>query len=315
MSTSSTAPLLVIVIVLLFPGSGYAAAIIPDDKECTMAMPCPPPLKNARSPAGGMNEAAVTVQRARTRALIGGSILVAGAYGYQAWWQDAGDEFNLIDEGGFGENSYAGGVDKLGHFYIGYAGTRLLTRGLEWAGNNHGRALRLSVLTVGGIQLAIEVLDGFDRGSGFSAEDAVANILGAGWGYLLETHPRLDEIFDLRVRYLPSREARRGNVDPFGDYSGQTYLFITKASAFPLLARHKASRYLELALGYGAVGYEPPEPTRRRTFYYGLSINLSQLLDDALFTNKHYPTAQGISHQLFEYLQLPGTVYLSGRHY
>ena len=250
----------------------------------------------------------------RDRVLIGGAILFTGAYGYRAWWKDAGGEFRLINEGGFGENSYAGGIDKLGHLYIGYAGTRLLTRGFEWSGSSHDRALRLSALTVSGIQLAVEVLDGFDRDSGFSIGDAVANIAGTGLGFLLESNPRLDEIFDLRIRYIPSHETRRlGKVDPVDDYSGQTYLLIAKADAFPVFARHKATRYLELALGYGAVGFEPPEPAKRRTFYYGVSINLSRLLDDAVLADGHHRTAQAISHQLFEYIQIPGTTYLSGK--
>ena len=309
---------LAVVNALLFPAWACAGPNDSDYGACRTAVSCAAPLNNEAmiTANNDVPKSLSTPDTARSRALIGGAILATGLYGYQAWWKDAGGEFRLVNEGGFGEHTYAGGVDKLGHMYIGYAGTRLLTRGLEWAGNDHGRALRLSALTVGGIQLGIEVLDGFDRGSGFSIGDAVANIAGLGLGFLLESRPRLDEIFDLRFRYIPSQETRRsGKFDPFGDYSGQTYLLIAKASAFPFLARHKVIRYLELALGYGAVGFEPPEPVKRRTFYYGVSINLSQLLDDTALADRRHAAARTISHQLFEYLQVPGTVYLSGSNF
>jgi hypothetical protein len=319
MTAHSVIPCLAIIIsAMLFPGRGSAAPNVPNDGGCRTTVSCLAQLNNGTilTENNDVSKQLSTQNTGRTRALIGGAILATGLYGYQVWWKDAGGEFRLVNEGGFGEHTYAGGVDKLGHLYIGYAGTRLLTRGLEWAGNDHGRALRLSALTVGGIQLGIEVLDGFDRGSGFSIGDAVANIAGLGLGVLLESQPRLDEIFDLRFRYVPSQETRRqGKFDPFGDYSGQTYLLIVKASAFPSLARHKGVRYLELAFGYGAVGFEPPEAVKRRTFYYGVSINLSQLLDDTAFADRRHPTAQTISHQLFEYLQVPGTVYLSGSNF
>ncbi|MEJ2650378.1 MAG: DUF2279 domain-containing protein [Gammaproteobacteria bacterium] len=318
MTAPSIMAMLAVISALLFPTWGGAAPYGPDDGACRTALPCVAALSNEPMIAAntGVSGPRSTRNTARTRALIGGAILATGVYGYHAWWKDAGGDFRLSYEGGFGEHTYAGGVDKLGHMYIGYAGTRLLTRGLEWAGNDHRRALRLSALTVGGIQLGIEVVDGFDRGSGFSIGDAVANITGLGLALLMETNPRLDEIFDLRVLYKPSQETRRqGKFDHFGDYSGQTYLLIVKASAFPSLARHKGTRYLELALGYGAVGFEPPEPVKRRSLYYGVSINLSQLLDDTAFADRRHPTAQAISHQLFEYIQLPGTVSLAGKNF
>jgi len=299
--------LLAVVAVCLAPFPGIAAQETGDTQGCVP--PCADTASEIRRVPAPHS---VTL---RTGALIGGVIAVTGTYGYQAWWHDAGSDFRLYNEGWFGKDTYAGGVDKLGHMYVGYVGTRLLTRGLEWAGNDHTKALRLAALTVGGIQLGIEVMDGFDPGSGFGIGDAVANFVGLGLGVVLEDNPALDAMFDIRVRYWPSQEARRRDqVDPFGDYSGQTYLLITKASAFPGLARHTLTRYLELAIGYSAVGFEPPEPApvRRRTFYYGISINLSQLLDDTVFAKGHHPLARRVSHDFFEYIQVPGTVYLSG---
>lgn len=305
--TSAGAALLAAAAVWLTASPVSSAQEAGDDRACLP--PCEDTYRDSRR---GLSPHGV---RLRTGALIGGVVAVTGIYGYQAWWHDAGSDFRLYNEGWFGKDTYAGGVDKLGHLYVGYAGTRLLTRGLEWAGNDRATALGLAALTVGGIQLGIEVMDGFDPGSGFGVGDAVANLAGLGLGVVLEASPALDAVFDIRVRYWPSQEARRRDqVDPFGDYSGQTYLLITKASAFPSLARHRLTRYLELAIGYGAVGFEPPEPEpfRRRTFYYGISINLSRLLDDTVFAKGRHPVTQRVSHDFFEYIQVPGTVYLSG---
>lgn len=254
----------------------------------------------------------------RTRVLFSAYAITIAGYGYKAWWGSRTPDFQVVHEGWFGQDTYRGGADKLGHGYFTYASTRLLTRGLEWAGHNRQQSITLSAMTVVATTLAIEILDGYTKDIGFSYQDLVMDTAGIGLGMLLESNPRLDALFDFRLHYWPSSAARRlGEHDPVEDYSGQTYLFITKASAIPVLQENKVLRYLEFAIGYGSRGYKPGDATqvRSRNVYYGISLNLAQLLDDTVFHEKNNATyksagTQRVTHNILELIQVPGTVAL-----
>ena len=188
--------------------------------------------------------------RQRSAGLIAAHTLALGLYGGTKWWdQGFSGRFRSENEGWFGKNTYAGVADKLGHFYINYASTRLFARAFEWAGNSSGDALALAAWTTAGTYAAVEVIDGFSKEWRFSKEDAAINLLGVGAALLLEKKPELDRVLDLRVHYWPSAGRR---FDPFGDYSGQTYLIVAKASGMPSLHDHPWLRYVEFAAGYNA---------------------------------------------------------------
>ena len=75
------------------------------------------------------------------------------------------------------------------------------------------------------------------------------------------------------------RDGRRDQWDPRGNYSAETYLFALKASGIALMRNRDLLRYLELAVGYRAHGFElvngsPPEGARH--LYYDVSRNLAQ---------------------------------------
>ena len=256
--------------------------------------------------------------RIRTRVLFSAYALAIAGYGYKAWWGSRTPDLQVVHEGWFGQDTYRGGADKLGHGYFTYASTRLLTRGLEWAGHDRQQSIKLSAMTVAATTLAIEILDGYTKDIGFSYQDLVMDTAGIGLGILLESSPRLDALFDFRIHYWPSSAARRlGERDPVEDYSGQTYLFITKASAIPVLQESMVLRYLEFAIGYGSRGYKPNDGTqvRERHIYYGISLNLAQLLDDTVFCERNNTTrrstrTQRVTHNVLELVQVPGTVAL-----
>lgn len=271
----------------------------------------------------------------RTRLLISGYTLGVGVYGYLAWWNkdvtrnietedgvflrtetisNRTSDFHISNEGWFGADSQNGGADKLGHAYSSYVSTRLMTQGFKWAGYPQQRAAKLAGLTTGAVMLGVEIMDGFTVEYGFSKEDLVMNLSGVGVGTLLELYPQWDEVFDIRFLYWRSDDARKlDERDPISDYSGQTYLLVTKASGIPALHDYKALRYLEFAIGYGSRGYQPtpgkyaPQFPKERNLYYGLSINLSQLLNDFVYKEKK---PSRITEGLLEYLQVPGTALL-----
>lgn len=257
-------------------------------------------------------------RRFRTRALIwggAGSVLV---YGATVWWKDGSSgHFRTTNEGWFGQDTYAGGADKLGHAYFTYTGTRLLKHAFEWAGNDKDTSLILSATTVFGTLLAVETLDGFSKRYKFSKEDMVMNAVGTGLGLLFEKNKRLDDLLDFRLHYWPSSDAKRLNqVGPIGDYSGQTYLLVAKATGVPQLRSHDVLRYFELAAGYGSRGFEPndgaPAPDRSRHVYLGVSLNISEILRNTMFRGATEKSrSQRVTETVLEYVQIPGTAALA----
>jgi hypothetical protein len=253
--------------------------------------------------------------RRRTWAIAAGSSLAVALYGQNKWWSEGfNTQFRARSEGWFGQGTYAGGVDKLGHFYMNYTGARLFTRAFEWAGNGPEESLQLGAGLTLGIFTAVEVLDGLSKQWSFSAEDAIMNAAGAAAGLLLEKNPDLDRLLDIRYLYKRS-SASSGGFDPFGDYSSQVYLLAFKGSGIPALRRNPVLRYLEFDLGYGATGYEKTpsgakvDPSRH--VYVGVSLNLGELLDAAVFGR---PAQQGSTQKLtnafLEFVQVPGTAAL-----
>jgi len=251
----------------------------------------------------------------RTGLLISGLTLSTALYGYISWWDKSASTFRVRHEGWFGADTPNGGADKLGHAFSFYVSTRLMTTGFQWAGHNRKEAAQLAGLTSGVLSLGVEIMDGFTEEYGFSTEDLIMNLSGIGLGAVLESYPQWDDLVDIRIKYWPSDDARRlQDYDPVADYSGQTYLLITKASGIPTLRQHQFLRYFELAVGYGTRGYQPNDGTdtqpTSRNLYYGLSLNLSQLLNDTLFKKQNKPRTQKVTENVLEYLQMPGTALL-----
>ena len=251
--------------------------------------------------------------RWKNAAVIGGIAATVGIYGMNSWWEDGfSGSFRTVDEGWFGQNTYAGGADKAGHAYFTYTGARLLTRGFEAIGNEPGHALRLGTWTSLGVMTAVEVVDGFSKKFRFSMEDAVANAVGAAFAVLVEKNPRIDALLDFRLLYQQSADARQvGETDPLSDYSGQTFLLAVKADGVPRLREVPVVRYLELQVGYNTLGYEPNDGTMNdphRRIYYGIGINLSRLLSDTVFRGdlKGGKIQRG-TDTVLEYLEFPWT--------
>ena len=245
----------------------------------------------------------------RNTALILGEVAGVALYGKRNWWEDGFQgRFRKVNEGWFGQDTYAGGADKLGHFYANYVGSRLFAQAFRAMGNDPDHALYLGTALMLGTMTAVEVADGYSKRWRFSREDAAVNVLGAGAALLFEKNPGLDELIDLRFQYHRSG-VEGGRFDPFGDYSGQTYVLALKASGIPGLRDHPLLRYVELAAGYGSRNYSPFRPDligqRYRQAYVGISLNLSELLRSA-DPNRKLP-GRAVLDTAFEYLQVPGT--------
>jgi Predicted periplasmic lipoprotein (DUF2279) len=249
--------------------------------------------------------------RFRTTALILAAVGGTAAYGKAKWWQDGfSGGFKTVNEGWFGRNTDYGGADKLGHAMSTYVGVRLLTRGFEWAGNDTERARKLGLWTSVGTMLGVELVDGYSKKWRFSKEDALVNLAGGALGYLLEARPELDDLIDIRLQYSRSTgPLGRRDFDPFGDYSGQRYLLVLKASGVPAFKTHPLMRYLELSVGYGTRNFEKESrafTTPTRHAYYGVSLNLSELLRSTVYKGNASPTrTQRLTETFFEFVQVP----------
>jgi hypothetical protein len=249
--------------------------------------------------------------RFRTAALAVASVGGTLAYGRAKWWQDGfSGGFRTVNEGWFGQTTNYGGADKLGHVMFAYTGARLLTHAFEWAGNDPDRALDLGLWTTVGTLMGIEVIDGFSKKWRFSKEDAIANLAGGLLAHWLQTRPAVDALLDLRIQYSPSTgPAGRRRFDPFGDYSGQRYLLVFKASGMPKWSDQPLLRYLEFSVGYGTRNFEAEyralaAPTRHA--YYGVSLNLSEVLRSTVFAGNASPSrAQRVTETALEFVQVP----------
>ena len=173
-----------------------------------------------------------------------GAALAIGGSAVSAYSEQPRFPWHFENEGWFGQNTSSGGADKLGHAFSAYVGTRVVTQAFEALGNAPEPARRLAAWSTLAVMLGIEILDGYSRQYRFSPEDAVMDVVGVGLGYLLERNRKLDNLVDFRLLY---RKSESSSFDPAGDYSGQTYLLVAKASGVPALRDNSVLRYFELA--------------------------------------------------------------------
>ncbi len=216
-------------------------------------------------------------------------------WAYFAWYHNQPQNrrvvFNDAVDEGFGGFTYAGGADKAGHFYTTYAFARLGAQILIDRGWSRPAAVLLNVTFTLGLYTLVEIRDGLHPGYGFSMQDYAANILGATAAALLLLSPALDRLFDVRMRYVPSKLYRRAllhehDIDLSEDYSGQTVMLafhlggvdaIRKSPTFGIL------RYIDLLIGYSTRGFLPkPDPSvnRKQELFVGVSLNLVEVLRD-----------------------------------
>jgi hypothetical protein len=239
----------------------------------------------------------------RNATIIGAGTVAIGAYGLSQWWHEGfGGGFKTVNEGWLSRGTTYGGADKLGHAYSNYASVRVLSPLFKSVGNDPDGSIRLAAWTTLGVFTGVEVLDGYSRRYRFSPQDAVMNAAGAALGVLLETHPALDERFDIRFGYKPSAGS---GFSPFGDYSGQRYLLVAKADGFDSLRQVPALRYLEVGVGYQARGFDPGGERRREVMVVA-SLNLSRLLADGFYGGQMHSTrSQRTAERVFELVQFP----------
>ncbi len=209
-------------------------------------------------------------------------------------WDYGNNGWQTTGEGWFGADTDEGGADKAGHLYTAYVLGRSLTgwfgrdgydqRKAAWA----GAASSLAAMTF------MELGDGFSP-YGFSAEDEVMNVAGAGLAWLLATHPALDRKLALRGEYRLHAEHLE---DFLTDYDRWRYYAVLKLDGFGQVP--PALRWVELHAGYYTRGYGSDiAGDERREGFVGIGLSLTRVAR-ALGWRK--------TAVFLDYFQPPGTV-------
>ena len=201
------------------------------------------------------------------------------------------------DEGWFGPETKHRGADKLGHFWTTYTLGHAFAYAYRWWDYDAETANALGALSSLGFQTLMEVGDSFSADNGFSYEDAIMNLAGAGAAYVLGRYPELARKIDFRLEYRPSSfDDISGDI--LTDYESQRYLMALKLDGFDVFQNSYLS-YLELHVGYEMSGSNPNIPGqpdgRRADYYFGAGFNVSKLVQNF------------VDVRVFDYFQLPYT--------
>lgn len=174
----------------------------------------------------------------------------------QAWYQ----EYNTSKFHTFNDNEEWFQMDKFGHVFTTYQTGRLMMNAMEWAGYSRRNQLLAGGLSGFIYMGAIEIMDGYSEGWGFSWGDFGTNALGSGIAMGQEILWK-EQRLQLKFSFYPSGYAKY-NTNLLGesittqilkDYNGQIYWLSINPSTF-MKKETKFPKWLSIAFGYGANG-------------------------------------------------------------
>jgi Predicted periplasmic lipoprotein (DUF2279) len=194
-------------------------------------------------------------------------------------------------------------VDKIGHVYSAYLGTKLFSTFFRWTGLSEKKSV---IIGAGGgmaYQSIIEILDGYSKKWGFSWADMDMNALGSGLyaSQQLAWHEQRIKIkYSWHIQDYNEVELLRRANSLYGsstaervlkDYNAQTYWLSANIRSF--VPNSKWPKWLNLAAGYGAqnmyggytntwiddnnVVHDRTDIPRYRQFYFSPDIDFSKI--------------------------------------
>ena len=189
---------------------------------------------------------------------ISSAALTTGSLVYlnQAWYQQySSSEFHLFDD-----NAEWCQMDKYGHVYTTYQTGRLVMEAMNWAGYSKKKQLIIGGLSGLGSMTAVEVMDGYSSGWGFSWGDMGANALGSGLAIgqkALWNEQRVQLKFSFYqspyAQYRTDLLGESFSTQILKDYNGQIYWLSINPSSF-LRKETTFPKWINIAFGYGADG-------------------------------------------------------------
>ena len=271
----------------------------------------------------------VADHRAGSLAGLGAIYGAFATWMYFAWYHDQPrlSGFAVGGDGYFGEHTYAGGSDKLGHAWANLALTRGGAELLRWGGWRKRSAALISAGLAWSLFFYVEIKDGYYYQ--LSPGDLYANTLGAVLGAAMTEWPALDRLMDVRVAYWPSAEYRSildgtfegsdriNSVNIAEDYSGQTYFLAFHLGAVPWPAATPrwlgaTLDYVDVGVGFRATKYKPDPPddppyVRRQDLFLGVTLDLQRVVDRGLGGRRHRAArvTRAIGHGLLEFFSPP----------
>jgi hypothetical protein len=235
----------------------------------------------------------------KTRKIILASstaVLTTGSLLYldQAW-------FDLYSTGKFhffNDNKEWLQMDKAGHLFTNYQTSRLMMGAFNWAGFNKKQELFIGGTIGFAYMTAVECMDGFSNGWGFSYGDMIANALGTSAAISQQAfwkEQRIQFKFSYAqsglAKYNPDLLGKSFSTQILKDYNSQTYWLSVNPSSF-IKKENKFPKWLNVAFGYSAYGmlggYENNfvvqdadgnvlKFDRERRYYFSLDVDLNRI--------------------------------------
>lgn len=213
----------------------------------------------------------------------------------QAWYKD----YNTGKFHFFNDNAEWLQMDKAGHVYSNYQLSRLMMNAFSWAGFNKKQKLFIGGTMGLAYMTAIEIMDGFSDGWGFSGGDMLANVMGTSIAIGQEaawTQQRIQLKFSFSpsglAQYNPTLLGKNLSTQILKDYNGQTYWLSINPSSFIKKEGSKFPRWLNIAFGYSAYGMlggrynnftvqdadgNVLKFDRERRYYFSVDIDLTRI--------------------------------------
>jgi len=219
-------------------------------------------------------------------ALVFGSLF----YLQNAWYADyKTQDFHVIDDSGQWLQ-----MDKVGHVATVNILSKLNYEAYRWAGYSNKQAVWMGVGLSWGYLAAVEVMDGFSEGWGYSWSDMAANSIGAtvfAAQQLTWKEQRIIMKYSYHeTSYAEMRPSILGSSlseKLLKDYNGQTYWLSVNPQSFSK-ERKLFPTWLNLAFGYSGdgmlggssnvgEGYDFSDIPRIRQFYFAPDIDFTRI--------------------------------------
>ena len=192
-------------------------------------------------------------------------------------------------------------MDKAGHATTAYNISYGQYEMMRWSGVKNNQAIWIGGLTALGLQIIIEIFDGFSKKWGFSAPDMLANILGSGL-FMCQQFAFNDQRVQLKfsfyktifANYNPGELGKNKWQRWLKDYNGQTYWLSVNPGSF-MKAHTSFPKWLNASFGYGAEGMigavknpaetgnkSIPNFKRYRQYYFSLDADLKHFDNDKM---------------------------------
>lgn len=240
-------------------------------------------------------------KRQLTKGIILGSTVYAGGAAYLthlAYREEEPVPFHILND----FRTFLQ-IDKFHHAFISYAASSVGYDWLRSTGADRKKALIYSGTIGVGLSATKEIIDGFNRHSGFSWADISAGIGGTslfiGQELLLKEQIFINKFSFLRSGYADQANGSLGNnqfQSYFKDFNGHTYWLSMNANR--LVFRNSLPSWINIAAGYSANGmfgafenastYNSvaiPVTERYRQYLLSMDIDWSKIPTDSKFVS------------------------------